>query len=90
MDGLLSFFISLPHAAGADPVRPAALVLAPHKITPHVKCKAYQGQNAMRWQAKSVRRNMGNFSLRLQVYRDARAKGEAANVDKRRRLPCAT
>jgi hypothetical protein len=48
--------------------------VAAHKTTPHAKCKAYKGQNVMRWQAESVRRNMGNFSLRLQLSRDARAK----------------
>src|ERR1041385_3782366 len=51
-DGL-SFFILFPHAAGADRQIGCSCFVAPHKITPCAKCKAYQGQGAMRWQAKA-------------------------------------
>src|ERR1051326_7601472 len=70
-DGL-SFFILFPHAAGADRQIGCSCFVAPHKITPCAKCKAYQGQVAMRRQAWSVRRNIhGGFSLRLQAHCDA-------------------
>src|SRR5205807_7822150 len=58
MTDSMSFFISLPHAAGADRQIGCSCFVAPHKITPCAKCKAYQGQGAMRRQAWSVRRNI--------------------------------